>query len=45
MGQLIITTNMSLDGVVEDPDGHEGSDRGGWFAGSAGPTSNSGRAS
>jgi len=32
MGQLIITTNMSLDGVVEDPDGHEGSDRGGWFA-------------
>ena len=36
MGQLIITTNMSLDGVVEDPDGHEGSDRGGWFARSGG---------
>jgi dihydrofolate reductase len=32
MGQLIITTNMSLDGVVEDPDGREGSERGGWFA-------------
>jgi dihydrofolate reductase len=32
MGQLIIATNMSLDGVVEDPDGHEGSERGGWFA-------------
>jgi dihydrofolate reductase len=31
MGQLIITTNMSLDGVVEDPDGQEGSERGGWF--------------
>jgi dihydrofolate reductase len=37
MGQLIITTNMSLDGVVEDPDGHEGSDRGGWFARFGGP--------
>jgi hypothetical protein len=23
---------MSLDGVVEDPDGKEGSERGGWFA-------------
>jgi len=32
MGQLIITTNMSLDGVVEDPDGHEGFEHGGWFA-------------
>jgi len=32
MGQLIIATNMSLDGVVEDPDGHEGFERGGWFA-------------
>ena len=28
MGQLIIATNMSLDGVVEDPDGHEGFERG-----------------
>jgi dihydrofolate reductase len=37
MGQLIITTNTSLDGVVEDPDGHEGSDRGGWFARFGGP--------
>jgi dihydrofolate reductase len=32
MGQLIITTNMSLDGVVEDPDGQEGFEHGGWFA-------------
>ena len=37
MGQLIITTNTSLDGVVEDPDGHEGSDRGGWFGRFGGP--------
>jgi len=37
MGQLIITTNMSLDGVVEDPDGREGSERGGWFARFSGP--------
>jgi len=37
MGQLIITTNMSLDGVVEDPDGREGSERGGWFARFGGP--------
>lgn len=33
MGRLIITTNMSLDGVVEDPDGREGFFRGGWFGG------------
>jgi dihydrofolate reductase len=33
MGQIIITTNMSLDGVVEDPDGREGFSRGGWFGG------------
>jgi dihydrofolate reductase len=31
MGTLVITTNMSLDGVVEDPDGQEGSKLGGWF--------------
>ena len=37
MGQLIITTNMSLDGVVEDPDGRDGSERGGWFARFGGP--------
>jgi dihydrofolate reductase len=31
MGRIIITTNATLDGVVEDPDGQEGSTRGGWF--------------
>ena len=31
MGKIFITTNMSLDGVVEDPDGQEGFARGGWF--------------
>jgi dihydrofolate reductase len=32
MAKLIISTNMSLDGVVQDPDGEEGFERGGWFA-------------
>jgi len=31
MGKIIITTNMSLDGVVQDPDGREGFKLGGWF--------------
>jgi dihydrofolate reductase len=31
MGKIVITTNVSLDGVVEDPDGAEGFGRGGWF--------------
>ncbi|MVU77357.1 deaminase [Nocardia sp. ET3-3] len=31
MGKIVITTNATLDGVVEDPDGKEGFDRGGWF--------------
>ena len=31
MGKIIITTNASLDGVVQDPDGQEGFKRGGWF--------------
>jgi dihydrofolate reductase len=31
MGRIVITTNTSLDGVIEDPDGHEGFARGGWF--------------
>jgi dihydrofolate reductase len=31
MGKLIITTNISLDGVVQDPDGQEGFRLGGWF--------------
>ena len=31
MGKIVISTNMSLDGVVQDPDGGEGFNRGGWF--------------
>jgi len=31
MGKIVITTNLSLDGVVQDPDGHEGFKLGGWF--------------
>jgi dihydrofolate reductase len=31
MGKIIITTNVSLDGVVQDPDGEEGFRQGGWF--------------
>jgi dihydrofolate reductase len=36
MGNIVISTNMSLDGVVQDPDGQEGFSRGGWFAQSGG---------
>ena len=31
MGKIVIATNISLDGVVQDPDGQEGFGRGGWF--------------
>jgi len=31
MGRIVITTNASLDGVVQDPDGEEGFRHGGWF--------------
>ncbi len=31
MGKIIITTNVTLDGFVQDPDGQEGSSLGGWF--------------
>ena len=31
MGNIAIATNVSLDGVVQDPDGREGFSRGGWF--------------
>ena len=30
MGTIVVTTNLTLDGVVQDPDGQEGT-RGGWF--------------
>ena len=36
MGKIVISTNVSLDGVVEDPDGQEGFGRGGWFLTSGG---------
>jgi dihydrofolate reductase len=32
MGKIVITTNTSLDGVVQDPDGAEGFRLGGWFS-------------
>jgi dihydrofolate reductase len=31
MGKIVISTNVTLDGVVQDPDGEEGFERGGWF--------------
>jgi len=31
MGKLVISTNATLDGVVQDPDGQEGFRLGGWF--------------
>jgi dihydrofolate reductase len=32
MGRIVISTNVTLDGVVQDPDGQEGFRRGGWFS-------------
>lgn len=32
MGKIIISENVSLDGVVQDPAGEEGFCRGGWFS-------------
>lgn len=31
MGRIVISENVSLDGVMEDPTGEEGSRHGGWF--------------
>jgi dihydrofolate reductase len=31
MGTLVVTTNISLDGVTQDPTGEEGFSPGGWF--------------
>jgi hypothetical protein len=31
MGKIVISTNVSLDGVVQDPTGEEGFRFGGWF--------------
>jgi dihydrofolate reductase len=31
MGKIIISENISLDGVIQDPTGEDGSERGSWF--------------
>jgi dihydrofolate reductase len=31
VGKIVISSNVTLDGVVQDPDGEEGFERGGWF--------------
>ena len=31
MGKIVISQNVSLDGVVQDPNGEEGFRHGGWF--------------
>jgi dihydrofolate reductase len=31
MGKIVVSTNITLDGVVQDPDGAEGFQYGGWF--------------
>ncbi|HWD83240.1 MAG TPA: dihydrofolate reductase family protein [Kribbella sp.] len=31
MGTIVISSNVTLDGVVQDPDGEEGFEQGGWF--------------
>jgi dihydrofolate reductase len=36
MARIVISTNSSLDGIVQDPDGQEGTERGGWFGRSGG---------
>ncbi|MCL2554854.1 MAG: dihydrofolate reductase family protein [Actinomycetia bacterium] len=36
MGTIVISTNITLDGVVQDPDGQEGTTGGGWFPGTVG---------
>jgi dihydrofolate reductase len=37
MGRIVISQNVSLDGVVEDPTGGEGFKHGGWFTEHMGP--------
>lgn len=32
MGKLVISENITLDGVIQDPTGEDGSERGGWFS-------------
>jgi hypothetical protein len=42
MGKIVISTNVSLDGVVQDPTGDEGFRHGGWFNEFGARTSKSG---
>ena len=32
MGKIVVSENVSLDGVVQDPTGEEGFRHGGWFS-------------
>jgi dihydrofolate reductase len=32
MGKIVVSENVSLDGVIQDPTGEDGSGRGSWFA-------------
>jgi hypothetical protein len=36
VGKIVISTNASIDGIVQDPDGKEGFRLGGWFLQSGG---------
>jgi len=31
MGKIVVSSNVSLDGVIQDPDGQDGFKHGGWF--------------
>jgi dihydrofolate reductase len=31
MGKIVVSSNVSVDGVIQDPDGQEGFKHGGWF--------------
>jgi len=31
MGKIVVSSNVSLDGVIQDPDGQDGFTHGGWF--------------
>ncbi|MFC6340860.1 dihydrofolate reductase family protein [Nocardioides hankookensis] len=37
MGTIVVNTNLTLDGVVQDPTGDEEFSRGGWFDSTVGP--------
>jgi dihydrofolate reductase len=37
MGKIVISENITLDGIIEDPTGEGGTARGSWFTGITGP--------